>query len=412
MTLTIDPALNAEPADFNPFGPEFRSNPDAFYDQLLAATPGFITMEGLPSVYVANYSQVAAVLRDFSSFSSLKPKGIPGMERVDYFNGLPVMNYSDPPDHTRLRKVVNAAFTPKQTAFLVTQASRIIDDAFDKAVAQGGRLDAVGELTKVMSMQIMLDHFLRVEKADQRIFLEYFGTFPLLDKMRPGDPKPQPFLDIWEEGSAYCRRQHALAREGKCDNLIGAIASSVDDGTLAENEMMAMMIVLLIGGVSTVAAAAGSALLQLARNPDIGLRIRADPALASKHCEEAMRLDPPVGIVLRFARDNSEIDGTPIPAGMPVYVMIGTANHDPKQFPEPRKFSIDRTNSHTHMSFGYGIHTCIGNAITRGLVPLLVKKTVERFDDVVVVDHPDAIVYDSTTPRGRHLGRLLLELRP
>ncbi len=227
-----------------------------------------------------------AVLRDPVNFSSLKPKGLPGMERVDFFNGLPVMNYSDPPDHTRRRKVVNAAFLPKRTEPLNVEAGRIADEVFDRVVDRGGRIEAVGELTKQLSLEILLDHFLKVDKQDQRIFTEYFGTFHLFDKLKPGDPKPQPFLDVWEEGQAYCRRQYALAQEGKCDNLIGLIARSVDEGQIGEDEMLAMMIVLLIGGVSTVAAAAGSALLRLAWNPDIADRIRTDPALAAKHHED------------------------------------------------------------------------------------------------------------------------------
>ena len=408
MTITAE----AEPGriDFDPFGPAFRNDPESFYDSLINESPGFMTMEGVPSAYVGNYAQATAVLRDHRGFSSLKPKGLPGMERVDFFNGLPVMNYSDPPDHTRRRKVVNAAFLPKRTEPLTGEASRIIDAAFDRAVDRGGRLDAVGELTKPLSMEILLDHFLKIDKPDQRIFIEYFGTFPLLDKMKPGDPKPQPFLDVWEEGSAYCRKQLALAREGKCDNLIGVIASSVDAGMIAEDEMMAMMIVLLIGGVSTVAAAAGSALLHLARQPGVAARIREDPALAARHHEESLRLDPPVAVVLRFGTEGSEIAGTAIPPQMPVYVMLSSANRDPAVFPDPARFSLDRTNSHTHLSFGYGIHTCIGNAITRNIVPLLIRKTVERFGRIDLADRDDAIGYDASNPRGRHLARLLLEV--
>ena len=87
-----------------------------------------------------------------------------------------------------------------------------------------------------------------------------------------------------------------------------------------------------------------------------------------------------------------------------------SANRDPAVFPDPTRFSIDRTNSHTHLGFGYGIHTCIGNAITRNIVPLLIRKTVERFARIEVADAPDAIGYDDGNPRGRHLARLMLEL--
>jgi len=301
MATTVDPQpLGKE--EFNPFGPAFRNDPEAFYGDLVRQSLGFMTMEGVRSSWVGSYAECLAVLRDPARFSSLKPKGLPGMERVDFFNGLPVMNYSDPPDHTRRRKVVNAAFLPKRTEPLNVEAGRIIDEVFDRVVDRGGGIDAVGELTKPLSLEILLDHFLKVDKQDQRIFTEYFGTFHLFDKLKPGDPKPQPFLDVWQEGQDYCRRQYALAQEGKCDNLIGLIARSVDEGQIGEDEMLAMMIVLLIGGVSTVAAAAGSALLRLAWNPDIADRIRADLSLAARHHEESLRIDPPVATVLRFGK--------------------------------------------------------------------------------------------------------------
>jgi cytochrome P450 len=410
MTSTVERTAGPDLASFDPFGPVFRADPEIWHEPLVAASPGFMTMAGVPSAWVASYAQATAVLRDHASFSSLKPKGLPGMERVDFFNGLPVMNYSDPPDHTRRRKVVNSAFLPRQTAPLAGEAGKIIDAAFDRAADQGGRLEVVGELTKPMSIQILLDHFMRIDKADQRIFLEYFGTFPLLDKLRPGDPKPQAFLDIWQEGSAYCRRQLALAREGKCDNLVGVIANSADGGAITEDEMMAMMIVLLIGGVPTVAAAAGSALHHLAQYPEIADRIRADPALAAKHHEESLRIDPPVTVVLRFGTEGSKIAGVPIAREMPVYVMLGSANRDPAVYPDPTHFSIDRPNSHTHLGFGFGIHTCIGNAITRTIVPLLIRKAAERFARIEVADDPEAIGYDAGNPRGRHLARLKLQL--
>jgi cytochrome P450 len=411
MATSVGTPAGPDIADFNPFGLAFRTDPEAFHAALVVASPGFFTSEeGVPSAYVASYPQASRALREFRAFSSLKPKGLPGMDRVDFFNSYPVMNYCDPPDHTRRRKVINAAFQPKQTEPLAEAAERIVDAIFDRVVDQGGRFDAVGELTKPLSTQVLLDHFLRIPRANQQIFINYFMTFPLLDKMKPGDPKPQPYLDAWDQCAAYCREQRALAHEGKCDNLIGVVARSADEGAIGEDEMTAMMITLMIGGISTVAAAAGSALMHLALHPELTARLRDDPALAAKHHEEALRIDAPVAMVLRFGTDGSEIDGTPVPQDMPVYVMLGSANRDPAVFPEPDRFSLDRTNSHTHLSFGYGIHTCIGNAITRNLVPLLTRKAIARFRRIDLADEIEPVGYDCGNPRGRHLARLMLEV--
>jgi cytochrome P450 len=394
-------------AAFDPFGQDFRDNPQRFQPALIAASPGPILMEGVPSVFVASYAQSAAVLRNFKAFSSLKPKGLPGMERIDFFNGLPVMNYSDPPDHTRRRKVVNPAFAPKRTEMLNDNAAILIDRVLEEIAAKGA-FEAMTDLTKKLSIDVLLRRFLGIADADQHIFMNYVATLPLLDKMRPGDPKPQPYLDAWEEGARYCRRQQELARQGECHNLIGVIADGAEGGAISDDEMMAMMIVLLIGGVSTVAGAAASSLMFLAQNPACADRLRRDPAAADNHLEESLRLDPPVSMVMRFAAQDAQIDGKPVAPGTPIYVLIAVACHDPAKFPDPHRFDIDRPNVKDHLAFGYGMHTCIGNAITRTIVPLLVRKVASRFPNLAVAPGPDAIVYDTSTPRARHIKQLHL----
>lgn len=407
-TTFVENVEGLEFLDFDPFSMDFRRNPETYHAMLLRESPGFIHMEGVPSAFVAGFAQNQAMLRNFKSFSSLKPKGLPGMERIDFFNGLPVMNYSDPPDHTRRRKVVNPAFTPKRTEMLNDNAAILIDRMIDDLIERGAGLEALGEMTKPLSIDTLLRRFLGIADKDHAIFMNYVMTLPLLDKMQPGDPKPQAYLDAWAEGAAYCREQQELARRGECDNLIGVIANGADGGAIDESEMMAMMIVLLIGGVSTVAGAAAASLMNLARNPEIIDRVREDPALSLNVLEESMRLDPPVSLVMRFAAADAELGGKVIPKGMPVYAMIAVACHDPSVFPDPYRFDIDRPNLKEHLAFGHGMHTCIGNAITRNVVPLLIRKVVERMPNLRIADRPDAVEFDTSTPRARHIGKLHL----
>jgi cytochrome P450 len=401
------PASETGFLDFDPFGMRFRQTPHLFHSDLIAASPGFILMEGVPSAFVASYRQVTAVMRNFKAFSSLKPKGLPGMERIDFFNGLPVMNYSNPPDHTRRRKVVNPAFTPARTEMLNEKAAILIDNVLEEIAARGS-FEAMSDLTKKLSIDTLLTRFLGVADADQHIFMNYVSTLPLLDKMKAGDAKPQPYLDAWAEGARYCRAQQELARSGACKTLIGVIANGADGGAISDDEMMAMMIVLLIGGVSTVAGAAASSLMYLATNPEVAARIRVQPELASSHLEESLRMDPPVSLVMRFAGPGAEIEGVPITQGTPVYVMIAVGCHDPAKFADPYRFNIDRPNLKDHLAFGHGMHTCIGNAITRNIVPLLIQKMVRRFPNLALSRQENAVEYDISTPRARHIKRLVL----
>ncbi len=412
METTFAPVDDAglEIRDFDPFGLEFRNNPVAYQQELIKDSPIFVKMEGVPSAIISSYTQNIAVLRNFKGFSSLKPKGLPGMERIDFFNGLPVMNYSDAPDHTRRRKVVNPAFTPKRTEMLNENAQILVDRLLE-LLARKGEFDAFEEFSKPLSIDTLMCRFLGITAPEhQQIFFDFVKSLPLLDKLRPGDPKPPEYLDAWARGVVFCKEQQALAKEGKCSNLIGVIAESAEDGAIDDNEMMAMMIVLLIGGVSTVAGAAAAGLLYVAKNPEMAERIRQDPSLAAAEVEEAMRMDPPVSLVMRFATDDIQVGEKIIPKGMPVYVMISVACKDPAVFPDPYRFDIDRPNVKDHLAFGQGMHTCIGNAITRNIVPLVVRSVVKRFPNLRLADRPDAVEWDASTPRARHLKHLWLRV--
>jgi len=402
------------PSGFDPFSLEFRADPRAYFPMLIEQSPGLISMQGVPSAYVAAFAHTRTVLRDYKTYSSVKPPGLPGMERIDFFNGQPVMNYSDPPDHMRRRLVVNASFTPKRVQRLDQAAAAFAERLLDRAdrAGHGGTVEAVGEICKPLSVEVLLGALMNVAEADRRIFFNYLSTLPLLDQLRPGDPKPQAFLDAWAAGEAYCREAVARARREPSDDLISLIAAAAaEGGSLSDAEMMAMLVVLFSGGISTMAGAASAALLKLALHPEVRERVRRDPALASNVLEEALRLHAPVMMVMRFANADTELAGRRIARGTPVYVMIAAANYDAAAFPDPDRFDIDRPNLKDQLAFGFGIHTCIGNAITRSVVPMLIRAMVARFPDfrLAAADAPPS--WEAQTPRARHLAQLRLALR-
>jgi cytochrome P450 len=169
-------------------------------------------------------------------------------------------------------------------------------------------------------------------------------------------------------------------------------------------------VVLFSGGISTMAGAASASLLNLARNPDVIGRVRREPALAVNVLEESLRLYQPVMMVMRFAAADTELGGKAIAKGMPIYVLISAANHDPAAFPDPNRFDIDRPNLKDHVAFGFGMHTCIGNAITRSVVPMLIRSMVERFPTMRLANADRPIAWEAQTPRARHIAALPLVL--
>ena len=397
MTISIKPTQAF--IDFDPFGAGFRANPIAFHHGLLNASPGFMMMEGdVPSTYVARFDHCQKVLADWEAFSSVKPKNMPGMQRVDFFNGQPVMNYSDPPQHDRLRQVVATAFTPGAIAKLAEAADRIIANLLDQ-IQEGNQLDGVEGIARPITIKLLFDELLGIKPEDQRIFFEFGATLPLLDALKPGDPKPESYVESWKKGEAACRRMLEEAQENQTDNILGRIAKAAESGTMSDAEMMAMMCVLFTGGVPTVSAMCGSVLYYLAEYPDIADRIRQDESLAKAFCEETLRLDAPVTMVMRFANHDTLIGDQEISKGMPVYTMISVANRDPEMYENPNEFNIDRKGKR-HFAFGNGVHVCIGNAITRMLLPRLVVEVAKRLPNLRL-DTERPVTWE-TTPRSRH----------
>jgi cytochrome P450 len=392
-----------ELSSFDPFSLEFRNNPVAAHSQLLRESPGFIMMEGVPSAYVAGHAQVLAVLRDWQNFTSVKPKNLPGMERVDFFNSKPVMNYSDPPQHDRLRKVIQPVFTPRRMQAATDEMARIINSILDK-IGAGEKVEITAAITKKLAYELLLTHFLGVEEKDHPIFFNYISTLYLLDKLRPGDPKPQAFLDAWDAGTAYCREMLQRAARGENpDNAISLIYQAMQGDLLSDDEVMAMMLTLLTGGAGTLGSSAASSLYHMAANPQIAERVREDATLAKTVLEEALRFDPPVTLVMRFATNDVQVGTKTIRAGMPVYVLISVANRDPSVFPQPNTFGIDRENMR-QLSFGFGIHNCIGNSITRATVSLLIEAVAKRYPNLRIDPEQPAPEWE-TTPRSRHIGK-------
>jgi cytochrome P450 len=399
-------------SDFDPYGMEIRADPFGLFPKLIAQSPGFMMAEGTPSAFVASYADVTLVTRDFKRFSSVKPEGLPGMERFDMFNGQPVMNYCDPPEHTRRRKVVNASFTPKRVEALNVNTQGLIDGLLEKAAAMDGVVDGIAALCQPVTTEVLLGELMNVAPQDRHIFFTATGGMGLLDKLRPGDPKPQAYLDGWAAGAVYIRRVIEEARANPAENLISLIAAASDEGgAMSDSEMMAMMMVLLTGGLTTMTSATATAIYCIARNTQIRQRIKNDPSVASLALEEAMRLYSPVTLSMRFATMDSEIGGKPIPAGTPVYAIWAAANHDPKEFPEPGKFDIDRPNLKNHLAFGYGMHTCIGNAITRSVAPMIICSLIERFPDFRLADPDAEPEFSLGSARGRHMTKLPLLLQ-
>jgi cytochrome P450 len=393
--------------NFQPFGHSFRENPYAFYPALQANSPLAIEVEGKPAVAVSRYAHVRAVLSDFKLYSSVKPKGVPGMERVDYFNGFPVMVYADPPQHTYLRRLVGAAFSAAKRAALKARAKEISDELL-AGLGDHPTFDAVRDLAYPFARRLLFNSFMGVPDGEETVFINYVNALPLLDTVQPGGEKPKAFLDAWKAGTEYCALALERARTDRTENIVRLIAEASDDGKITMDEVMATMVALFAAGHATSASTMASALVNLIRHPDVAERIRHTPELAERHFEETLRLAPALTQAMRFATQDMTFEGLVVAKDTPFYVMIAAACHDPEVFPEPYRFDIDRPNNTEHLAFGAGVHTCIGNVIARAVFPPFIADVAKRYPDLRLSDPAAPLEYNIGNPRLRHLDSVRL----
>jgi cytochrome P450 len=395
----------ADLVDFDPFGMPLRLRPREILAELIASSPGLMMAEGRLSAYVADYAGVCEVSRDHESFSSVKPPDVPGMNRFDFFNSQPVMNYSDPPEHTRRRKVVNASFTRRRLEQLEPQTLAIFENVTAE-LPTDGVVDVLKQVCSPVVNEVLLGAFMNVDPADRHALNGLLAQRAALDNLGPDDPKPASWLAAWEVGAAYCRDAIAKALDNKAESLIGLIAAASGEGTIDDDEVLAMMMVLLTGGLTTMIAATSSALYWLARHPELQQRVREKPELATAALDEAMRIFPPITFSMRFATRDTEINGKVIPAGAPVYVFWAGANQDPAAFPDPDRFDLDRPNVRAHVAFGFGVHNCIGNHVTRQVGTTIIRAMLDRYPDFALARPDDEPEFLTDVARSRHLATL------
>lgn len=387
---------------FEPFGMDFRNDPHRFYPELLAHSPMRVIAEGAPAVVISKFRQVKKVLSYPKLFSSVKPAGTPGMEKVDFFNSRPVMNYCDPPEHNRLRQIVAPAFSPRSVRDVQARAQAIADEMLD-ALGDHPTFDGVADLGFPFSRRVLMNSFMGIPPEDEHIYLRWLYAVPLLGNMEPGDPKPKEFLDAWEAGTAHCVVALERARNGDRDNIISMIAGADESGKISKDDIMATMMVLFAGGLTTVSATVGACLLKLTEYPDIAERVRQDPSLALRFFEETLRLNPALTSVMRFPTHDMDIEGMWVEKDTPLYVMLSAACFDPEEFPDPYSFDIDRPNNKEHAAFGAGQHTCIGNVIARAVVPPLIADCARRWPNLHRSAPDQPLPFDVGNPRVRHL---------
>jgi len=316
---------------------------------------------GLPVWVVTRYDDVLAALSD--PRLSNDPHNAGALEetlRGDFLSRSLIG--TDPPEHTRLRRLVAKAFTARRVEGLRPRVQEIADALLDRITPRGSA-DLVGEFALPLPITV-IGELLGVPEADRDRFRGW--TDEMLD--RPFDPGSDMarVTEGRERMHGYLSDLVAAKRTHPADDLLTDLVQASDEGErLDAQELLAMTFLLLIAGYVTTVSLVGNGTLALLRRPDQLERLRADPSLVPQAVEELLRFDGPVNPGLtRFALEDLEIGGVRIPRGDMVLLAIAAADRDPDRFPDPDRLDVGAADP-GHLAFGHGIHYCLGAPLAR-----------------------------------------------
>jgi cytochrome P450 len=287
----------------------------------------------------------------------------------------PTMLSLDPPAHTRMRNLVNKAFTPRVVERMRPHIEEIADELID-ALPEPGRLDVVTDLAVPLPV-IVIAETLGVPLADRQRFKAWSSDIAstLAGPFQPADVLERAQVAS-NELADYFRDQIDLRRSEPRDDLLSALVAAEEQGDLlSEDELLATCVLLLVAGNETTTNLIGNGMLALLQNPDQRRLLQEDPSLLPAAVEEMLRYDGPAQMTSRIATEAMTLRGQQIEPGQVLLALLGAANRDPEQFPEPDRFDIRRANNR-HLAFGYGIHYCIG-------APLALAETQVAFETLL-----------------------------
>ncbi len=380
---------------FNPLSPDFIRDPYPSYERLRTTAPMHLTVHG--AFLASRHAEVSQVLRDKRFGKDFversKRRYGPDIMQEPIFRAMSHwMLQQDPPDHTRLRGLVVKAFTARRVEDMRPRIQQVVDQTID-AVIERGRMDLIEDFAFRLPVTIICD-MLGIPEEHREVFYKSSR-----DGGRILEPVPLTAEEIAQANAAnamarmYFEQLFELRRKSPGDDLTTQLVQAEEDGHKLTNEELTANIILLFGaGHETTVNLIGNGLLALHRNPDQLAQLKADPSLIAGAIEEFLRYDSSVQMTGRVAlEDIEDLGGRRIPKGESVLCLLGSANRDPAAYPDnPDRLDIRRPNVRP-LSFGGGIHHCLGAQLARIEAELAIATLLRRIPELRLDDaeHPE-----------------------
>lgn len=315
----------------------------------------------------------------------------------------------DPPDHTRLRKLVQPSFSERAMKTLRPRVHQIADELLtsaEQAAAERGelhpnrRMDLIEAYAYPLPITV-ISEMLGVPEEDRANIRRWSESLFSGGQARGQEMSEEARASL-REFTVYLRDLFERKRHEPTDDLISQLVHAEEDGdVLSEDELLSMVFILIVAGHVTTVNLIGNAVQALLTHPDQLERLKADPSLAKAAVEETLRFwGPAETVVPRFAREDIQIDGTCIPKSEPLMVSLASADRDPARFPNPDDFDLSRAETHRHIAFGKGIHMCLGAPLARLEGQIALNVLLARMPDLRLAVAPEEIAWRAGFLRG------------
>jgi len=391
LTSTDKPEKIMKPVEFHPFLPDFHSNLYSIYQRLRSEDPVHKSFVGDTWV-LTSYKDVKAIITDsrFGTFDipkQIQDKHQYSQKKGKELNTLAYLSskwlfYMNPPDHTRLRGLVNKALSSVKFDHVRSYIQVIVDELLDK-VRHTGFIDIIADLAMPLPVMVIAK-VLGIPPEDQELLHQWSNTLSRILDQPVSLEEYEKMNQAIMQFKAYLNELIIERIRKPQEDLITTLIGVGEQGkNLTEDEVLTTCILLFITGEETTVNSIGNGMLALLYHPEQMEKLKREPQIIPSAIEELLRYDSPVQITARQALETVEIGGQIIPSGEKILVCLGSANRDPEKFSAPDSLDLTRQDNH-HLAFGDGIHHCLGARLARMQIQIAINTLVQQLPNLTL----------------------------